>query len=122
MKRDLDLVRKILFALEAKPDVKAIKTLEIPGYDDLLVRYHLNLLAQAKLIDYEPESTKTGRIIRVIVFNPSWQGYEFLDAVRSDAVWSKVKSQATDKGTALPFEIAKALALEAIKQLFRIGP
>lgn len=117
MKRDLDLARKILLALEAKPHPKAISTLEIEGYDDLTVRYHLNLLAQAKLIDYEPALTKTGRIIKVLAFNPSWQGYEFLDSVRSDAVWKKVKAQASDKGAALPFDIAKALALEAAKKL-----
>ena len=117
MQRDLDLARKILLALEAKPHPKAVETLDIDGYDDLSVRYHLNLLAQAKLIDYEPELTDTGRIIRVVAFNPSWQGYEFLDSVRTDAVWAKVKSQASEKGTALPFDIAKSLALEAIKRL-----
>jgi hypothetical protein len=117
MQRDLELVRKILFALEAKPHPKAVKTLEIDGYDDLSIRYHLNLLAQAKLIDYEPELTKTGRIINVIAFNPSWLGYEFLDSVRNDAVWKKVKAQASEKGTALPFDVLKSLALEAVKKL-----
>lgn len=71
MKRDLDLVRKILLALEEKPGPEAVDTLDIEGYDDLTVKYHLLLLAQAKLIDYEPESTTTGRIIRVLAFNPS---------------------------------------------------
>jgi len=117
MQRDLDLARKILLALEAKPHPKAVDTLEIDGYDDLLVRYHFNLLAQAKLIDYEPVLTKTGRIIKVIAFNPSWQGYEFLDSVRSDAVWKKIKAQASDKGAALPFDIAKSLALDVAKKL-----
>jgi hypothetical protein len=120
MQRDLDLIRKILFALEAKPDPKGIQTLEIEGYDNIMVRYHLNLLAQAKLIDYEPELAKTGRIIKVIVFNPSWLGYEFRDAVRSDAVWSKLKSQAADKGTALPFDVLKTIATEVIKNLFGV--
>jgi hypothetical protein len=117
MQRDLDLARKILLALEAKPHPKAVETLEIEGYGDLSVRYHLNLLAQAKLIDYEPQLTKTGRIIKVIAFNPSWQGYEFLDSVRSDAIWKKVKTQASEKGAALPFDIAKSLALELAKRL-----
>jgi len=117
MKRDLELVRKLLFALETKPHPKAVKTLEIDGYDDLTVRHHLTLLAQAKLIDYEPELTKTGRIIYVIAFNPSWQGYEFLDSVRSDAVWAKVKAQASEKGAAIPFDVLKSLALEAIKKV-----
>lgn len=117
MQRDLDLARKILLALEAKPDPKAVDTLAIEGYDDLTVRYHLSLLAQAKLIDYEPEQTATGRIIKVLAFNPSWQGYEFLDSVRSEAVWKKIKAQASDKGAALPFDIAKSLALELAKKI-----
>lgn len=113
----MDLVRKVLLALEAKPGPEAVATVEVEGYDDLAIRYHLLLLAQAKLIDYEPEATSTGRIIRVLAFNPSWQGYEFLDSVRDDGVWAKVKAQASDKGTALPFDVLKALAVEALKRL-----
>jgi hypothetical protein len=116
MKRDLDLARKILFALEAKPHPKAVETLEIDGYDDLAIRYHLNLLAQAKLIDYEPQLTRTGRVISVIAFNPSWEGYEFLDSVRSDAIWKKIKAQVSDKGSSLPFDVAKSLAFELAKK------
>ncbi len=87
MLRDMELVREILLALEAKPGPEVIETVNVEGYDDLAVRYHLILLAQAKLIDYEPVLTKTGRVIRVLAFNLSWQGYEFLDAVRDEAVW-----------------------------------
>lgn len=118
MQRDLELVRKVLFALEAKPGPEAVDSVNIDGYDDLTVRYHLLLLAQAKLIDFEPELTATGRIIYVLAFNPSWHGYEFLDAVRSEAVWQKVKAQASDKGIALPFDVLKLLAVESVKKLF----
>ena len=51
MKRDLDLVRKILLALETKPGPEAVGTVQIEGYDELTVKYHLLLLAQARLID-----------------------------------------------------------------------
>ncbi len=115
MRRDLDLVRKILFALENKSHPKPVKTLAIDGYDDLMVRYHLVLLAQAKLIDFEPSLTKTGRIISVLAFNPSWHGHEFLDAVRNDTVWQKVKRLAADKSVAIPFEIAKSAAVARSK-------
>jgi hypothetical protein len=116
--RDMELARKVLLALEAKSEPEAIETVQIEGYDDLAVRYHLLLLAQAKLIDYEPVLTKTGRIVSVLAFNPSWHGYEFLDAVRDEAVWNKLKAQASDKGTALPFDVLKLLAIEAIKKMF----
>ncbi len=111
MKRDLDLIRKLLLALEEKPGPEAVDTLKIQGYDDLTIKHHLLLLAQAKLIDYEPEQTKTGRVIRVLGFNPSWQGYEFLDAVRDDTIWSKIKSEISDKAVSVPFEVLKSLAL-----------
>jgi hypothetical protein len=117
VQRDMELVRKILFALEAKPVPDAIETVKIEGYDDLTVRYHLLLLAQAKLIDYEPAVTKTGRVIYVLAFNPSWQGYEFLDAVRDEAVWNRLKAQVSDKGASVPFDVLKLLAIELAKKM-----
>ena len=117
MKRDYQLARKILLLLEQKSTPEAIECPSIEGYDDLTIKYHLLLLAQAKLIDYEPELTSTGRIIRVFAFNPSWQGHDFLDSVRDDKIWNMVKAQASQKGTSLPFEVLKSLAIEGIKKL-----
>lgn len=118
MKRDYELVRKLLLFFEEKSTPEVIACPKIEGYDDLTIKYHLLLLAQAKLIDYEPELTATGRIIRVFAFNLSWQGHDFLDSIRNDAVWAKVKSQASEKGVSLPFEVLKSLATEAVKKLF----
>lgn len=116
MKRDMDLVRKILFALEARSSPKAVFVLPIEGYDELTVKYHLLLLAQAGLIDFEPEMTKTGRVIRPLVLGLNWAGHEFLDAVRSDTVWRKVIKYGKDKGGSLPFDLAKAAALNLLKK------
>jgi hypothetical protein len=116
MKRDYELARKLLLFLEAKPTPEAVDCPRIEGYDDSTIKYLL-LLAQAKLIDYEPALTKTGRIIRVHAFNLSWQGHDFLDAVRNERVWTQVKAQASEKGTALPFDVLKSLAIEAVKKL-----
>jgi len=121
MQRDMDLVRKVLLALEAKPVPEAVDTVQVDGYDDLVVRYHLLLLAQAKLIDYEPEFTKTGRIIRVLAFNPSWQGYEFLDAARNDTVWSKAKQMVKEKGGSVPFEVLQSILMKVVASLFNVG-
>jgi hypothetical protein len=116
MKRDMDLVRKILFALEARTTMKAVFVLPIEGYDDLTIKYHLLLLAQARLIDFEPEMTKTGRIIRPLVLGLNWSGHEFLDAVRSDTVWRKIIKYGKDKGGSLPFDLVKAVALQLLKK------
>ena len=115
MKRDMELIRKILFFLEERPYLKAEKVLSIDGYDETTLMYHQLLLAQAGLVDFEPESTKSGRIIRAWVIGLNWRGHEFLDAVRSEKVWRKLLKYAKEKGGALPFELLKVLAVELLK-------
>ena len=111
----MELARKLMFHLEARNSMKAQLTFPIDGYDDLQIRYHLLLLAQAKLIDFEPELTKTGRIIRPHVLGLNWNGHEFLDSVRSDKIWRKLLKYAKDKGGALPFDVLKALAVKLLE-------
>ncbi len=96
--------------------MKSELSLPIEGYSRTVIMYHLLLLAQAGLIDHEPETTKTGRIIRVHVLGLNWAGHEFLDAVRSEKVWRKLVKYANDKGGALPFDLLKTLGKELIKR------
>ena len=112
----MELIRKLLFHLEARTSMKAELSFPIDGYGDVMIRYHLLLLAQAKLIDFEPELTQTGRIIRPHVLGLNWSGHEFLDAVRSEKVWRKLLGYAKDKGGALPFDVLKALAVKLLEQ------
>jgi hypothetical protein len=119
MKRDFELIRKLLFYFEEKTNLEAEECPTIEGYDDLNIKYHVLLLAQAKLIDYEPEVTKTGRIIRIIPFNLTWKGHEFLDAIRQEKTWSKIKEIIKNKGGTLSFEVIKAVALHGITTLLK---
>lgn len=112
----MELIRRILFFLEARPFLKAEKFLPIEGYDEATIMYHMLLLAQAGLVDFEPELTKTGRIIKAHIIGLNWAGHEFLDSVRSDKIWRKLHKYAKDKGGALPFDLLKALAVELLKK------
>jgi len=105
-----------MFILEARPLLTADMVLPIEGYDEATIKYHILLLAQAGLVDYEPELSKTGRIIKVHVIGLNWAGHEFLDSVRSDKVWRKLIKYARDKGGALPFDLVKTLAAELLKK------
>ena len=118
MKRDMELVRKILFFLEERPFLKAEAELPIEGYERIVVMYHMLLLAQAGLVDFEPEKTKTGRIIKAHVIGLNWAGHEFLDAIRSEKVWRKLVKYAKDKGGSLPFDLLKVLGTELLKRSF----
>lgn len=117
MKRDFELIRSLLFYFEEKPDTKFVECPDIEGYDELTIKYHLLLLAQARLIDYEPELTKTGRIIRVIASNLTWNGHEFLDAIRNEGTWNKIKTFVKEKGASLSFDVIKAVALHGVKAM-----
>ena len=116
MKRDMELIRKILFFLEERPFLKAETTLPIEGYERIIVMYHILLLAQAGLVDFEPEQTKSGRIIKAHVIGLNWKGHEFLDTVRSDKIWKKLIKYAKDKGGSLPFDLLKTLGTELLKK------
>ena len=117
MKRDFELIRKLLFYFEEKTNTEAVEYPPIEKYDELYIKYHVLLLAQAELIDYEPELTETGRIIRVIPFNLTWKGHEFLDAIRQEKTWSKIKEIIKDKGGNLSFDVIKAVALHGVTTL-----
>jgi hypothetical protein len=121
MKRDLDLVRKLLIYFEEKPDPKVTENLQIEGYDDLVVQYHLNLMYDARLLNCEAvcSSTTPGRIIEVLPFDLTWEGHEFLSKVRNEGVWQRIKSTITTRGGSLAFsvvnELATKFALAAVK-------
>ena len=55
--------------------------------------------------------------IKALISNLTWQGHEFLDAIKNDSVWQKLKSMAAEKGIAMPFEIVKASAITLVKGL-----
>lgn len=114
MKRDMVLVRQILLALEAQQEHRATVDLPIAGYKSIEVRYHMLILAQAGLVDFEPERTEAGRMIRAYVFGLTWSGHEFLDAVRSNKIWRKLLRHRQAAGCPLPFDLMKTLATELL--------
>ena len=119
MKRDFDLIRKLLFWFEEKPGPEVVSVPAIDGYDELTVKYHLLLLAQAGFLDNEPELTAQGRIVQVHPFNLTWQGHEFLDAIREDKVWNKIKSKASSLGASLSYELIKELTVNAMNTMLK---
>ena len=111
MKRDMDLIRKILFAIEANEDATGHGWIElgnINNYSEKQVSYHVSLLYQGGLIDaidlsdtlsfhWEPKSL-------------TWEGQEFLEAIRKEGTWEKLKKEAVN----LSFAAIKMKALEIV--------
>ena len=116
MKRDLELVRKLLLYFEEKPDQAAIENVHVDGYDREAISYHLILLYEAGLIAAEPYLSKTSkRIIDVLPFRLTWEGHELLAAARNDSVWRKAKSSVASLSGDAPFTLLKDVLVHALR-------
>ena len=92
MKRDLDLVRKILFAMEE--DEKRIEfdedsPVKVDGYKRETVGYHMKIMAQAGLLHVDLSEIPQFTTINDMqmpkqyfsYYSISWNGHEFLSSV-----------------------------------------
>lgn len=92
MKRDMDLIRRIMLEIEKQPFDGGGLNVEIAGVTDAEVTYHLILLSEAGLIEGRDVSSLDGP--GFLVTRLTYSGHEFLDAARNDAIWLKAKELA----------------------------
>ena len=120
MKRDMDLARNILQQVEAK-DPGFSASWECPdNHTEEEFYEHVKLLKDAGFLEADIQPTNLGTVI-AIPKRLTWEGHEFLDAIKNDTVWKKVKEIVKEKGGSIPFEILKALAVKIAGSLFGIG-
>lgn len=112
MKRDLDLYRRILMIAEQKlvPNGGPLTESDFGDVDPDTLVEHIRLMTEGELIDAswvrrEVHQIRLHAVNRIL--NP---GYDFLDAVRSDAVWSKTKKKVADTVGTASLEVVKAVA------------
>lgn len=116
MKRNWDLIRKILIKLEEKADsISWLESDGIKGYDSTTVAYHYKLLKNAGLIDAHDISSIEEENFAAVSL--TWQGHEFLDKIRNEGVWNKVKATVQSKSLDLSFDVIKTVAASIIKTM-----
>jgi Hypothetical protein (DUF2513) len=119
MKRDLGLVRELLLRFEALPiEMYGAWTISpdspkiaVDGYDENQIAYRLSLLQERGLIEVPDAQPMIG----IVFTRLSWEGHDFLDAVRDAEIWKKTKGRVEAIGS-WTFEIVKELAKGYIKQ------
>jgi hypothetical protein len=119
MKRDPDLVRNILLALENKAgsnDVVTAKKMTLDSWSEEEINYHLLLLLEADYIKGKDSSSDNRTI--VFVTRLTWEGHEFLDAARDNGRWEKAKS-AISKVGGWSFEVIKPILIELAKDAIK---
>jgi hypothetical protein len=123
MKRDMDLCREILQRMEEHPECYQLLP-KIEGRSDEEVLFHVTLLREAGLLwsaHHASESRYRDAEVRGVVgdtmgrrrdqYRITWDGYEFLEAARSDTLWNDAKRKVATTTGALAFEFIRAVLI-----------
>lgn len=93
----------------------------VDGYELAAVNYHKALLIEKELVEGKAHyavSTEARDIPdNVIIKRLTWEGRDFIDGIRTDTKWNKVKGYLADAGKDLTMETIKV----AVKTLFGFG-
>lgn len=110
MKRDMELVRLILLKIEEEYRSTAIYDLTIAGYDMETVAYHCKILKEAGLISAYRAQYASDELWSFGVGSLTWEGNDFLDKIRDNSQWNRIKNAITQKGLPLVIETIKAIS------------
>ncbi|MBC7857096.1 MAG: DUF2513 domain-containing protein [Pirellulaceae bacterium] len=120
MKRDMELIRKILINLETRDGAEAIQQEYAPEQ----IQHHNWLILNAGLAE-GTEMTSSDNIDPVAhLFALNWAGQEFLDMARDEGRWKQAKDKAKELGGAVSFAGFKAILTVLMEQAIKhvMGP
>jgi DNA-binding transcriptional ArsR family regulator len=118
MKRDWELIRKILIAVEEQADGDGYVDADvIPGHDRGRVSSHIEILGEAGLIKARRMGPPgSGGLFAATAL--TWRGHELLGQIRKDSAWGRIKSLTAEKGLSLSVDVIVAAARSVIEELF----
>jgi hypothetical protein len=119
MRRDWDLVRKIVLAVEDHPD-GFMPRLDIEGYSREQIGYHAYLLIDAGLAAGVSIGVSGDKSPQAMLRNLTWAGHEFAESARDDSRWKTAMGIVKDKGGAITADILGQLLGGLLKSTFGI--
>jgi hypothetical protein len=113
----MELIRKLVLAMEDSPTGYAPDDLTVEGYTDEQIAYHAHLMIQAGLAEgFETtHSGSTGPTAQLSTL--TWNGHEFADDARDETRWKKALGLVQEKGGAVSLGVLKDL----LSHLARLG-
>lgn len=115
MKRDWDIVRDILLAVEASPYGVEVDSNKIPNREPADVAYNMWLLIEEGLVEGGGRPQGSMGDPFAFVHRMRWPGHELLDQMREASFWNKVKQTAIEKGIGLTVDAIKSIAAYLIQ-------
>lgn len=120
MRRDMELVRQLLLKIEAADRGLDLTDFTCDAWTNDEIAYHLRLLKSKGFIDGTEGKAWSGNIVMFHVDGLTWDGADFLDAIRDDRVFSKTSKVVRETVGSVTLDTfkdaAKIVALEAIKR------
>lgn len=125
MKRDIDLIRRIMAHIETlQPGhfASANSFTEYLGlakeYDKAIIFEHIELLIEENFIKGKVHRNHDDVIDAVYITGLTWKGHDFIDAAKDDTIWKKAKDKILKAGISFTFDILLSyLKDEAKKKL-----
>lgn len=110
MKRDMELCRKILFAIEEQHKGETIMDLSIENYTMEQVAYHCKIMYEAGFLSYYEGYYTFEGISDFQVGGLTWEGNDFLDKIREDTIWNKTKTTIIKGGLSMTVDVIKQVS------------
>ena len=104
MNRDMDLIRRIALAVADAPHGTILQSLDDVSEEDFAL--HVEWMAEAGLVKAHIGERMAGPSSAAI-FRLTWDGCEFVDAVRSETLWKKAKVNVLKPGMSFTFGILR---------------
>jgi hypothetical protein len=117
MKRDHDLIRRMVLAIEDAPSGWA-PDLSVEGYTPAQVGYHAYLLVDGGLARGVDVSTHGSQGPEALITSLTWAGHDFADAARDDTRWKSAMRTVAEKGGIVTFDVLKQLLVVLMKGAF----
>lgn len=119
MKRNMDLVRRILIETEEAESTYDAECFVCDAYSYDEICYHVELMQAHGLIDAVIQKEWGGSVVVCKIKALTWDGCDYLDAIRDSGVWTRTKKVIKDTVGSTTIsaikEIAVMVAVQAVK-------
>jgi hypothetical protein len=118
MKRDMDLVREILLAVEGSDDIVNIEQFVNEERSLDFVGYHVKMMEDAGLVYASVQDADDGVYCGMIT-NLTWEGQDYLASIKDDGVWTKTRKVIKETVGSTTLSLTKSIALKIAEQAIR---
>jgi hypothetical protein len=112
----MNLVRKILMAIEDHPHGRAPDRIEIEGFTEAQINYHVYIMIEGGLVEGSDITHMGSEGYEAMASRLTWAGHEFLDAARDEGRWQGALRIAKEKAGTVTIGIMTQLLSSLMKQ------